>query len=114
MRGACALRGKAHLRRGSLGRVLPRFCSTIIPLPDTFPYTRIQDHLFYGSCASSKEEEHGQNVEIMFSDIMYILHHNTNHFFLYFTHWLKQNNDEKLANRIFTPFPCINIFRVSF
>ena len=31
MRGACALRGKAHLRRGSLGRVLPRFCSTIIP-----------------------------------------------------------------------------------
>ena len=31
MRGACALRGKAHHRRGSLGQVLPRFCSTIIP-----------------------------------------------------------------------------------
>ena len=26
------------------------------------------------------EEEHGQNVEIIFSDIMYILHHNTTNF----------------------------------
>ena len=32
MRGACALRGKAHLRRGSLGRVLPRFSLPVIPV----------------------------------------------------------------------------------